>query len=80
MKKLAIIKSPDFGLRDIGRMCLSFSTYTEGQLGALQVITNPKQIEQILQDAEVESFKDLEGKPCWIEEEGNIIRFLSAKF
>ena len=80
MKKLAIIKRVGYGLRDVGIPCLWFETYISESHAALQVITNPEEIERILIKAKAYDVKQLEGMPCWVETNdqlfGGIIKFL----
>jgi hypothetical protein len=74
-EKMAIVKDVGFGNRDIGRPCLFFSVYINESVGSLQVFEGKKAL-QMIQNSEVYDIKELEGKPCWIEEEGNTIKFL----
>lgn len=74
-EQLAIIKGVGYGLRDIGRPCLSFTTYTEHNIGALQVFTIQKDIDKILTDSGVYDLKELEGKSCWVTCFDNKISF-----
>lgn len=74
-KQLAIIKNISYGLRDIGQPCLSFDTYLSEGLVALQVLFG-KDIEKLLKDGQIIDIKELEGHACWVEKEGNVIKFL----
>ena len=75
-EQLAIIKGVGYGLRDIGRPCLWFTTYTEKNYGALHVFTIQKEIDKILTDSEVSDINELEGKSCWVIREDNKTNFL----
>lgn len=74
-KRLAIIKEVGFGLRDVGQPCLWFSTYINDAVGALHILYN-KDIEKVLKDAHIYDVKELEGKSCWVEVDGMVIKFL----
>ena len=74
-ERMAIMKDVGFGLRDVGQPCLWFTTYIDEHMAALQVLRG-KEIEKILVDSNSYDVKELEGKPCWVQIDGNIIKFL----
>jgi len=76
-KQLAIMKDVGYGLRDTGRPCLFFTTYTGECSCALQVLFG-KDADRVIKDARVYDIRDLEGNPCWVEKEGNLMRFLKV--
>jgi hypothetical protein len=71
-EQLAIIRKPELGCRDTNAPVLSFEVYITEATAALQVLS--------WQDAHavlsrVRDIRDLEGKPCWVKVDGNMIRF-----
>lgn len=74
-ERVAIIREVGYGLRDVGRPCLWFTTYLSEHSAAVQVLTG-KQADQVIIDAGVRDVHDLEGKPCWVECEAGSVRFL----
>jgi hypothetical protein len=75
-KQLGIIKNVRYGLRDIGRPCLSFTVYTDSMSSSLQCFTIQKDIDKILKDANAEDIRDMEGKSCWVKIENNMVHFI----
>ena len=74
IEELAIMSEVSFGLRDIAVPCISFSTKTlKG--GALQCITGCKQIRNFLNEWNCYDIKSIEGKPCKIKRDGNMIHY-----
>ena len=76
MKKMAVIKNIGFGNRDVGRPVVWFDTYTEENVAALQVLDMEIALTHIKKSG-VYDIKNLEGKTCWVEENNNLIKFLS---
>lgn len=74
-EQVGIIRDVEFGLRDIGVPCLSFTVFITEVTAALQVFTNGEDIKQILQDAGATKVEMLEGMPCWCEVSGSRIVF-----
>jgi len=74
MRQLAIIRNVGIGTRDVGRPCLWFDTYVEEGIGALQIIDWDRAA-QILQASGICDVRDLNGKPCWVDRDGNTMHF-----
>jgi len=74
-EQIGIIRDVEFGLRDIGVPCLSFTVFITEATAALQVFTDGEDIKKILQDARAVKVEDLEGTPCWCEVSGSRIVF-----
>lgn len=74
-KQMAIIKEVSFGLRDVGKVNLSFSTYISECEAALQVLFRDE-YEKLIMDGGIKDIKELDGKPCWVEVTGNLIDFI----
>jgi len=72
---MAIIRNVHVGNRDTGRPCLWFSVYISESDAALQVFINDRMLKMIRQSG-VYDIKELEGAPCWVETDGEIIRFV----
>lgn len=70
MRKLAIMKGVDYGCRDVGRPVLWFSTHDGEGGGALQVL-DVNEAGKLIEESGVHSIRNLEGKACWIEVNGN---------
>ena len=75
MEQLAIMKDVGYGLRDIGRPCLFFAAYISEGLCSLQVLLGDA-ADKVIKDAKGYDVKSLEGKPCWVEVDGNITTFI----
>ena len=73
-KVLAIIKDVGFVCRDTGHPCLFFTVYTSESSASLQIIDHAKAL-SIIENSGVYDVKNLEGKPCWVDIEGNSISF-----
>ena len=77
-KKMAIIKNVGFGCRDFrGNVGLWFDVYLNESLASLQCFFGNDAI-KVIKDYDVYDVKELEGKPCWIESEGNISKYVGA--
>ena len=74
-RRLAIMKDVGIGVRDVGRPVMFFSTYISESVAALQILSL-EQAYALLNQAQVYDVKDLEGKPCWVEEGNGMIKFL----
>lgn len=72
---IAIIKDVEFGNRDVGRPVLSFTTQFENGICALQVL-EAKQALELIEISGVSNVKDLNGRMCWVEEDGMKITFI----
>jgi hypothetical protein len=75
MEKMAVIRDVGIGMRDAPYPCLWFSTYVSEAGAALQVLTW-EQAEKLVRDTGVRDVRDLEGKPCWVEESAGMIKFV----
>lgn len=71
-EQMAIITQPRIGTRDLGVPVLSFDVYISEGSAALQVLSWDDARELI---ASVQEVRDLEGHPCWVERDGNLIKF-----
>ncbi len=73
---LAICRDAEFGLRDVGKPCLSFSAYVQESSAALQCLFG-EDITKALKDAGAVKFQHLEGWPCWVDtSRPGIIRYV----
>lgn len=72
---MAVIKRPQFGVNDRGGVSLSFTTYVS-DAGAADQYLNPDDAVKVLKDAGVSDVSKLEGRTCWVDSTGQIIRFL----
>ena len=72
-EQMAIIRDVGIGAGDRGIPCLWFSTYVTESSAALQVIDWTDAFELL---KAVDRVEQLNGKPCWVEVDGNMIRFL----
>lgn len=77
MRQLGIIKNVNVGLRDVGSPILWFDTYTEENTAALQIFSWDEAY-NIIKRAGVYGLKELEGRPCWLDVDGNKITFESV--
>jgi|HubBroStandDraft_6_1064221.scaffolds.fasta_scaffold3031126_2 hypothetical protein len=75
MRQMAVIRNVHVGGGDRGIPCLWFDTYISESSGALQVI-DWETAGELLRKGNVYDVKELNGKPCWVEHDDNIIRFL----
>lgn len=72
-EELAIIKDIHIGVRDIGK-CICWFTVDILSGGALQVIT----VDEICNEmnrCSIYKLEDLNGKPCIVSRNGNLIKF-----
>jgi hypothetical protein len=72
-ERAAIIKGVRIGSDDHGGAGLMFSTYISESSAASQFL-DWETAGQIC--ATVPDVRELEGKPCWVEVDGNLIKFL----
>lgn len=72
-EQLAIIRSPHIGIEDHSmRLSLFFDTYISEGRAAYQIVPLPEiNIPHITFDV-----SKLEGQPCWVQVDGNFIRFV----
>lgn len=77
MKKLAIMKDVGYGCRDTNGVCLWFDTYVTEGTAALQVLFNPE-ADKVIRASGVYNVRELEGKPCWVEDNQGMIHFLEV--
>ena len=76
-KQLGIIREPGIGCRDFhdGVVGLWFTVATSECSASLQCFFGD-QIAEILAGYRVYDVKDLAGKPCWVREDGAMIRWV----
>ena len=74
-EKLAIMKNVGIGLRDTNTPMLWFNTFVSEGSTALQCLGWEDAFE-LIKAAGCTEVKHLEGKPCWVIDEGHTIRFL----
>lgn len=72
-EEMAIMKGVSIGMRDAGTPVMWFSTNQEGS-GALQVL-GWEDAAKLIREANVYDIKELNGKACIVERDGNIMRF-----
>lgn len=72
-ERLAIIKDVRMGANDYGQPGLSFTAYITESSAASQFV-NWEDAGKLL--ATVSDVRQLEGWPCWVEVDGNLIKFL----
>ena len=70
MKKMAIIKDVSLGVRDISHPIMSFMVYTDASLASLQCLCW-EEAGKLIKKHMIEDVLDLNGKPCWVEDDGN---------
>ena len=76
-EELATMKGIHFGMRDAPWPCLWFSVDTL-RYGALQVL-HYEEAAELIKKHHIYKIEDLEGAPCVVECEGNIIKFKDLK-
>ena len=72
-ERLAVIRGVRIGAHDYYGAGLTFSTYISEHVAAGQSL-NWEDSKALV--ATVEDVHQLEGKPCWVEVDGNLIKFL----
>jgi glycyl-tRNA synthetase alpha subunit len=72
--KMAIMKNVQFGLKDVDEVNLSFDTYINEGISALQVLYYPA-YEKVFKDAHASELSDLEGHACWVKCGDSLIKF-----
>jgi len=77
MEQLAIIKDVNVGIRDVGYPICWFSV--EMIAGGALIVITIKEMEKILKDHSIYKLQDLNNKPCIVETNGNIVKFLRVK-
>ena len=75
MEVLAIIKDVNIGMRDCNEPVLWFTTHTSECSAALQVF-NWVEAGKLIKDAKVYSVNNLEGKACFVEKDGWLLKFI----
>ena len=76
-EEMAIIKDVGFGCRDVGYPVLWFTVCLVDGGAALQIFSM-KETEKIITDSGVYDIEDLEGKPCLVINDDNIVRFVKV--
>lgn len=71
---MAIMKNVRFGCDDEGHPALMFTVYVSEMTAADQVLHGVNAL-TVIEDSGVSDVRLLEGKPCWVRREGNLIRF-----
>ena len=74
-KVMGIIKGAGYGCRDIGYPILFFTVYVREALASFQVMRG-KQADDFLKAYQVYDVHDLNGKPVWVEDDGQTMRNL----
>ena len=74
--EMAIMTKVGFGMRDGGSPVLWFSVHVADGFAALQILPVEEAI-TLIKDAKVRDVHDLEGKPCLVSRERNMIKFVS---
>ena len=74
-EQLAIMRNVGYGLRDTNRPCLWFDAYISEHGVALHLLFG-EDVDKAIYDAKVYDIKSLNGYPCWVEIDDNIMRFL----
>lgn len=72
-EQVAIIRDVRAGANDYGQPGLTFTTYITESSAAQQFIGWQEAGEIV---KKVTDIRELEGKPCWVEADGDLIRFL----
>lgn len=75
MEKMAIIKDVGIGLRDAGVPILWFTVYVS-ECGAALQIFNWNDAGKLIKEAGVYAVTQLEGKPCLVDEDNQLIKFV----
>lgn len=73
-EQLAIMRDVGYGCRDRGRPCLFFTTSTD-EFRALQVLEGPA-ADKVIADSGVWDVLALNGRACWVQMDGYLMRFL----
>jgi hypothetical protein len=76
-EQLAIIKDINVGVRDFDYPICWFTV--EIINGAALQILSIAEMEKIIKDSQCYTLKDLNGKPCIVEVDGNSVKFKSIK-
>lgn len=74
-KQLAIIRQVECGVGDYGQAALWFSTFITESGAALQVF-DWDQAREVIEAYGVRDVHQLEGKPCWVNASGSLIRWV----
>jgi len=74
-KVMGIIKDAGYGCRDIGHPILFFTVYVREALASLQTMSG-KQADDFIVAYGVYDVHDLNGKPVWVEDDGQTMRNL----
>ena len=74
-KVMGIMKGVAFGVRDTNRAMLWFNVYEDECSASLQCIPAARAIE-LIEKHGIEDVKNLEGRPCWVQHENGLVRFV----
>lgn len=72
---MAVIKNPQFGCDDRGGVSLRFTVYLSDS-GAADQMLSPDDAVTVIKAARVSDVSKLDGKTCWVQQDGGIVRFL----
>jgi hypothetical protein len=72
-ERVAIISEVGVGCRDTNSPCLWFTVKISESSGSLQMLSWNEAYELL---KGITNVRDLDGRPCWVEVDGNRIRFL----
>jgi hypothetical protein len=72
-ERLAIIRDVRVGASDYGQPGISFTTYITESSAASQFL-DWEEAGKVM--AKISDVKELNGWPCWVEVDGNLIKFL----
>lgn len=76
-RKMAIIKGVGYGNRDVGYPVLYFSVFLNENVGSLQIV-GKEDAWNLVRDYGVYDVKDMEGKPIWVYQCGNLIMWIES--
>ena len=71
-KIMGIIKGAGYGCRDVGYPVLFFTVYVRECVASLQIM-NGKQADDFISKYQVYDVHDLNGKPVWVNDDGQMM-------
>ncbi len=66
-EQLAVIRKPQFGIDDHGKLSLRFEAYISEGEAATQRISEPEILIKAFKEANIHLTEEFEGKLCWVE-------------
>lgn len=75
MKQMAIIKDVGFGVRDTNHAMLYFTVWMSESSASL-ICLNSKYTINLIETHQITNIENLEGKPCWVDVDGNSVKFI----